>query len=223
MSQVIVAVILMSRVYAIWSRNRKILLTFCILFASGIGIVSWSMATSPHSDQSAEPKVSCLHPGVSKEVAIHLAIDWEFMFLCDLVVFVLTLVKSYQGMKYVSGLEIIGYIPLLSVMMRDGTLYFLSVEFLLFLYAVEKKLTDHGTRAIAVVNAANVGVFYLSSSQLRGSMSTFASSISVTLASRIMLNLHASLAKTMPTIDTELMQTDIRFRTSISEDENREG
>ncbi|KAH8804191.1 hypothetical protein DL96DRAFT_1718013 [Flagelloscypha sp. PMI_526] len=108
-------------------------------------------------------------------------------------------------------------------MMRDATLYFLSVEFLLFLYAVEKKLTDHGIRAIAIANAANVGVFYLGSSQLRGSMSTFASSISVTLASRIMLNLHASLARTMPSIDTELVQTNIRFRTAISEDEDREG
>ncbi|KAH8810192.1 hypothetical protein DL96DRAFT_555770 [Flagelloscypha sp. PMI_526] len=196
-SQGIVAVILGSRVYAIWGCDKRILITICTLFASGAAVASWSMiAASPDTDDTSLR--SCPEPGLSKQVAARLAIDWEYMFVFDAVVFVLTLVKGYRGMisdRMRSSIQL----PLMTTMMKDGTLYFL---------------------AITLANAANVGTFYLSEPRLRGTLSTFSSSISVTLASRIMLNLHENHARlAMPSIDISVLRSNIQFQTVTVDDD----
>ncbi|KAH8804189.1 hypothetical protein DL96DRAFT_1686398 [Flagelloscypha sp. PMI_526] len=203
LSQGIVAVILTSRVYAIWYCDRRILVVFCTLWASGAGIVAWSMATS--SELGENSNGICLQPDVSKKEAVRYATDWEYMFVFDFVVFALTMVKSYRGIDDTRGLGLRADMPLVYVMMRD----------------VPANRT--GTSAITLANAANVGTFYINSSPLRGSLSTIASSISVTLASRIMLNVHKSLARlTTASIDGDLLPSNMRFQTAILDDHQRE-
>ncbi|KAH8794205.1 hypothetical protein DL96DRAFT_190440 [Flagelloscypha sp. PMI_526] len=119
------------------------------------------------------------------------------MFIFDSAVFILTLVKGYRRMDFTRGIGVTIMMPLTRVMMRDGALYFL---------------------AIIVANAANVATFYLHSHRLRGSLSTFASSISVTLASRIMLNLHKKYtSQTMPSIGMAPLESKMQFQTVTTE------
>ncbi|KAH8826687.1 hypothetical protein DL96DRAFT_1603814 [Flagelloscypha sp. PMI_526] len=64
------------------------------------------------------------------------------------------------------------------VMLRDGAVYFL---------------------VMIVANAANVATFYTLGPRLRGNLSTMASSISVTMTSRLILNLHQNAEHLMST------------------------
>ncbi|KAH8795192.1 hypothetical protein DL96DRAFT_1270772 [Flagelloscypha sp. PMI_526] len=88
------------------------------------------------------------------------------MFAFDSIIFALTLVRSYRATRD-SGRRF--SIPLVDVMRRDGAVYFL---------------------VMIVANAANVATFYTLGPRLRGTLSTMASSISVTMTSRLILNLH---------------------------------
>ncbi|KAF8997738.1 hypothetical protein BDQ17DRAFT_1411320 [Cyathus striatus] len=67
-------------------------------------------------------------------------------------------------------------IPLLSLVLRDGKVFYIMLTIF--------------DSAIALANLSNILTFYLCGPFLRGALSTFASSISVTMMSRIMLNLH---------------------------------
>ncbi|KAH8810473.1 hypothetical protein DL96DRAFT_1627287 [Flagelloscypha sp. PMI_526] len=197
-SQVVVAIVLAYRLYAIWNCDKRILTIICILVASGAAIAGWSIASSPDADEDSEG--GCPQPGLSKQVAVRRAIPWECMFVYDLIVFLLTVVKSYQGMNKSGGVGMKSQMPLLNVMVRDGTLYFL---------------------AITLANAANVGSFYLGSSRMRGSLSTFASSISVSLASRIILNLHKRIERlAMPSLDMNVLRSRIQFHPGTIEDDS---
>ncbi|KAH8810558.1 hypothetical protein DL96DRAFT_1627569 [Flagelloscypha sp. PMI_526] len=192
-SQVVVAVVLAYRVYAIWNCDKRILSTICILVTSGASIAGWSIATSPEADEDSEG--GCPQPGLSKEVAIRRAIPWECMLAFDIVVFLLTLAKGYRHIHQDGGFKTSSQTPLLNVILRD---------------------------AITLANAANVGSFYLASSRLRGSLSTLASSISVSFASRIMLNLHESLDRlAMPSLDINVLRSRIQFQPGGMEDESR--
>ncbi|KAH8795259.1 hypothetical protein DL96DRAFT_1206774 [Flagelloscypha sp. PMI_526] len=195
-SQGIVAVILGSRVYAIWGCDKRVLITMCILFASGVAVVCWSMIMAS-TDTGENSSNACPEPGLSQEVAARIAIDWEYMFVFDIVVFSLTVVKGYRAMiAERTGPSI--QLPIMTTMMKDGALYFL---------------------AITLANAANVGTFYLNAPRLRGCLSTISSSISVTLASRIMLNLHKNHARlAMPSVDMIDIRSNIRFQSVTLED-----
>ncbi|KAF9446625.1 hypothetical protein P691DRAFT_794253 [Macrolepiota fuliginosa MF-IS2] len=96
---------------------------------------------------------------------IGLAGAWEALFAYDSMIFGLTLYKTWstRGRRYWYGSSGGGSVPLLvTVVLRDGAV-------------------------IALANLSNILSFY---PFFRGALSTLASSISVTLMSRLMLNLH---------------------------------
>ncbi|KAH8795190.1 hypothetical protein DL96DRAFT_1649219 [Flagelloscypha sp. PMI_526] len=129
------------------------------------GVAAWSIATVPATDVAAGED-QCPQPGISTQTAIRHAVAWECMFAFDGIIFVLTLTKSYRGTRE-SGRRF--SVPILDVMLRDGAIYFL---------------------VMIIANAANVATFYALGPRLRGSLSTMASTVSVTMTSRLILNIH---------------------------------
>ncbi|KAF5388655.1 hypothetical protein D9757_004737 [Collybiopsis confluens] len=93
------------------------------------------------------------------------AAAWEALFVYDSILFVMILHRGYKTRHQLRRQKI----PLLVIILRDGSLYF-------------------GVMALA--NAINISTFYYPLLYIRGVLCTFTSSLSVTLISRIMLNLH---------------------------------
>ncbi|KAF9066765.1 hypothetical protein BDP27DRAFT_1365403 [Rhodocollybia butyracea] len=132
--------------------------------------------------------------GPSHNTAIRLAGAWEASFSCDTILFVLTLIKTYQ-LQRKSVLKT----NLISLILRDA--YMESV-----------------LRLMALANLLNILTFYIyllicnfvpqfAPLYLRGGLSTFATCISVTMVSHMMLNLHESTEEGLysTTVNTDTM------------------
>ncbi|KII88678.1 hypothetical protein PLICRDRAFT_633547 [Plicaturopsis crispa FD-325 SS-3] len=168
-SEVIVSYLLMLRTYALYQRSRRILYSILGVAFAFIGLTGWSLTGQK---SSATPNIySGCHIGNTPMTGIHLAVPWEALFAFDTMIFFLTLSATYKGQHRHEGLMLTGdKLPLLSLLLRDGAMYFCGMAF---------------------ANLANILTFYLSSAILKGFLSTFASNLSVTLMSRLMLNLHS--------------------------------
>jgi len=146
---------------------------------------------------------------MSQDTAIRLAGAWEALFVYDLLIFSLTLRKTWKARKdhSITGINV----PLISLILRDGAIYF---------------------AVMALCNLSNILTFYLCGPFLRGGLSTFASSISVTMMSRLMLNLHETaelgiMSTTEQTMDIAYsMQNDTSLNIAgpsmVSDSENLE-
>ncbi|KAJ7049566.1 hypothetical protein C8F01DRAFT_754171 [Mycena amicta] len=99
---------------------------------------------------------------VSPHIAHRMAIAWEAQLFCDLLVFGLTIWRSVHYKIQVQY-------SILAIIARDGALYF---------------------GVLAIVNAANILMYYLGDQWTADSLSWFTSTIAVTMISRLMLNLH---------------------------------
>ncbi|KAF8874553.1 hypothetical protein BD779DRAFT_1678695 [Infundibulicybe gibba] len=115
--------------------------------------------------------------------SIRLVVPWIAVFAYDSMIFAFTLAKTWQAGRKV---RIHGRLPIIALLLRDGTIYF---------------------AVMALANLANILTFYFCGTFLRGGLSTFSNrfalysihtnselngvcSISVTMMSRLMLNLH---------------------------------
>ncbi|KAF8874544.1 hypothetical protein BD779DRAFT_1678687 [Infundibulicybe gibba] len=95
-----------------------------------------------------------------------LAAAWVALFVYDSIIFVLTLLKTWQAGRKI---KIHTRLPIVAILLRDGAIYF---------------------AVMALANLANILTFYFCGPFFRGGLSTFANNISVTMMSRFMLNLH---------------------------------
>ncbi|THH16610.1 hypothetical protein EW146_g4061 [Bondarzewia mesenterica] len=102
---------------------------------------------------------------------VDIAVPWEGQFVFDITVFALTIYKSYQHRRDSewSGKMSWSNLGLMELVFRDGAIYF---------------------GVMALMNLGNIFTFYVTSDTLRGVLSTFASSVSITMMSRLILNLH---------------------------------
>ncbi|KII90487.1 hypothetical protein PLICRDRAFT_39043 [Plicaturopsis crispa FD-325 SS-3] len=100
-------------------------------------------------------------------VVLDVTVSWWMMFIFDSTVFTLTCLKTYRG-RFAHQLQ--GNMTVTALMFRDGAVY----------YAV-----------MALTNLANILTYYLANSiLLRGVLTAFSNCLSVTLISRLVLNLH---------------------------------
>ncbi|KAI0674479.1 hypothetical protein C8Q78DRAFT_1076115 [Trametes maxima] len=162
-NQVVVCFILFLRTYALYGRDKRI--GVLVIGVGGIllGISCWSIV-GQHQD--IELRGGC-HLLAERMTAIRLAVSWEALFAFDCMVFTLTVRKTFRERHRISS----GKHDIVSLILRDGALYF---------------------AVMASVNFANTLTFYFLEPILRGCLSTFASSVSVTMMSRLMLNLYGS-------------------------------
>ncbi|KAF8206848.1 hypothetical protein K438DRAFT_449151 [Mycena galopus ATCC 62051] len=107
------------------------------------------------------------HLGIAARTGYHLSASWVALFLFDATILALTLLKTRSTRLLLGGGE---EIPLHMLIMRDGAMYF---------------------AAMAFANLANIITYYLAGPLIRGSLSTFANCVSLSMMSRLMLNLHA--------------------------------
>ncbi|KAF8986528.1 hypothetical protein BDQ17DRAFT_1259576, partial [Cyathus striatus] len=181
LNQIIVCVLLALRIYALYSHSFRILVCMACSAAAVliVGIVRfismptsiyclytfrWSLFGQKYFASQPLAGTGC-HIGLTRETAIHIASAWEALMVYETMVFSFILYRTWTTRGYHDVTRI--HVPLISLILKDISIFFDS--------------------AIALANLSNILTFY---PFLRGALSTFASSISVTMMSRIMLNLH---------------------------------
>ncbi|KAJ3814548.1 hypothetical protein EV368DRAFT_40391, partial [Lentinula lateritia] len=165
LTQVIVCILLTIRIYALYHCSRRMLI-YMLVTGSTLGGLSIFAIFFGQSSQSVLTPTGC-HTQLTLITYVlrilRFAAAWEALFLYDSMLFVMTLHKAYKT-RYELRQERLR-IPLVVIILRDGRLYF-------------EDLFDHHCQS------------HYAQPFLRGALCTFASSMSVTIMSRLMLNLH---------------------------------
>jgi len=161
-----VGILLALRVYALYDRSRRILIILCCVAIIISGICGWSLTGQKSTPAPEDGGLGCFI-SLSKASAIHIASAWEALFVYDIFVFSATIFRTYHlRFRYrISASDI----PITALILRDGAMYFAMM---------------------ALVNLSNIITFYVGDPFFKGCLSGFASSVSVTMMSRLMLNLH---------------------------------
>ncbi|KAJ7784020.1 hypothetical protein B0H14DRAFT_315420 [Mycena olivaceomarginata] len=180
-----VEVTLALRVCAIYGFNRRV---FGLLGIAGIVVVTLSIWSAIPMESNFDVGIidlpSCYVITV-KAQAIRMATAWEALLVGDIIVMGLTLWRAYTFNRTVG----LATGSLLGVLVRDGLAYF---------------------GMICLVNIANIILFYTGDTLMAASLAKFACAISVTMASRLILNLQDAAngdslqASVVPLIDMQL-------------------
>ncbi|KAJ7661127.1 hypothetical protein B0H17DRAFT_329215 [Mycena rosella] len=163
LTQCIVSVLLTLRIYALYS--RRVYLGMLGFAAVLLGLSCWALIG--RRGGVPEPNAIGCHIANSRKIGVYTAVPWEALLIYDLVIFVALFHKSLQKRRVFRALRRSNV--MLSVLMRDGAIYFVIMT---------------------LVNLGNIITFYIAPPLLRGGLSTMASCMSVTMTSRLMLNLH---------------------------------
>lgn len=162
--QVLAGLLCMIRVYALYGRNRRVLAALLMVGAASILFTSWAMVAS-RRDMSETIEVISSLPGCNQylpsEGARDAALAWIGVLVFDSAIFSLTLYKAFTTGRG---------IRLLNVIVRDGTMYF---------------------SALFIMNLANILMLMLAPPLLKNSTASITNVLSITLISRLMLNLRA--------------------------------
>lgn len=170
--QVIICVILIIRTYALYNRNKYLLawISFILIVLAGgagaatIGQYAGNLKTSPG--------IGC-YGAYSVESSIRFGLAWLALFAFELLIFTLTVRRACKTAVF-QQLRVVTRRTALDVMFQDGAMYF---------------------GAMALCNIPNIVLYFSVSGVIDGNlcMATFTSCMSVTLTSRLMLNLHKSI------------------------------
>ncbi|KAJ7690952.1 hypothetical protein B0H17DRAFT_1063763 [Mycena rosella] len=188
--KVMICVLLTLRIYALYGRYSKVWMGMVV---AAFGLLVASLWAISGQGGTPVPNVQGCHIANSQSLGIHLAVPWEALFLYDLMIGVALFFKSFQMRHKVTMHDS----SLLNVLSRDGAIYFV---------------------AMALANLANILTFFMAGPLLRGCLSTLASCLSVTMMSRLMLNLHAVEIKGIFSTTAHIKYSG----TSASEDFQRE-
>ncbi|KAJ3970990.1 hypothetical protein EV361DRAFT_913470 [Lentinula raphanica] len=165
LTQVIVCILLTVRIYALYHCSKR-MLSYMLVTGFTLGGLAIFAIFFGQSSQSVLTSTGC-HTQLTLITSIQVAAAWEALFLYDSILFIMTLHKAYKTRHDLRQERL--RIPLVVIILRDGSIYF-------------------GVMALA--NLINISTFYYPDPFLRGALCTFASSMSVTMMSRLMLNLH---------------------------------
>ncbi|KAJ6597461.1 hypothetical protein DFH09DRAFT_1131900 [Mycena vulgaris] len=166
---VVVDVILSLRVYAMYGLDRRVLYILGCAAVVGVGVAAWAISAQNNPRDLEDYSVpGCFLP-LSNRSGTYLAAVWEALFAYDLLIFGMIVARTSR--LWLRQRAPGSSTPLVTLMQRDGALYFV---------------------AMTLANLPNVISFYVGGPFLKGGFSTFATSISATMTSRLMLNLHAS-------------------------------
>ncbi|PIL24130.1 hypothetical protein GSI_13882 [Ganoderma sinense ZZ0214-1] len=158
--------LLILRTYALYNCNKRVLALLICMFIGG-AVQSVSAVMTSDSPLSTDiplnfPFMEC-NLSLNVNQGVHLALAWSAMLWFDTSIFALTFYKAIQVRHDMPG-------TLLVTMFRDGTIY----------YGI-----------LIVVNTLNIITFLIvpSGDPLKGTATTLTNVLSVTLTSRLMLNL----------------------------------
>ncbi|KAH9945993.1 uncharacterized protein BXZ73DRAFT_95506 [Epithele typhae] len=165
-SQALVAVLLILRTYALYNLNKKVLAILVVMHICGAVQCLTAVLTTNSpltTDDPLDFNYSGCNLSLTTDQGVHLSLAWSAMLWFDTAIFGLTLNKAIRMRSEMTG-------GLLETMFRDGTVY----------YGI-----------LIVVNIANTLTFLLtpSNSPMKGMATSLTNVLSVTLTSRLMLNL----------------------------------
>ncbi|KAF9446630.1 hypothetical protein P691DRAFT_732875 [Macrolepiota fuliginosa MF-IS2] len=160
--QFIVAWMMIMRIYALYERRIWVAVLYVTISCLAVGTAIWAIINSKRSKKSPMMVIpyGCGQT-LAAEEALYLAAAWIGELVFDTLIFGMTLYKTLT-------LPRAGGIGLLTMLMRDGTMYF---------------------AAMVVTNLANILSFILGGPFSRGSVTMATNAISSALVSRLMLNL----------------------------------
>ncbi|TFK82398.1 hypothetical protein K466DRAFT_603726 [Polyporus arcularius HHB13444] len=166
-TQVIVGVMQVFRVYALYSGSRQVLLLLVGLVIMGCAISGWAIGQTWHVHRSylvnVPERIGC-DLTMSQAQGEYLAAVWACVLVFDFVVFVLTLYRVLKvGRKWRGSV--------FTLMLRDGTLYF---------------------GVLFVCHLGNILTCLLAQPAYRGITVTTTNVIATSLIARLMLNIRDS-------------------------------
>ncbi|KAF7341261.1 hypothetical protein MVEN_01861900 [Mycena venus] len=156
-------VIMIIRVYALFGRTRRVLWFMIATAASVVAVSLWSVSGQ---EGSRSTLIGGCHYSLTESTAYHLAGSWLALFCFDAIIFALTIYHAHYAHRWR-----IRQTNIHTLVVRDGAMYF---------------------GVLALANLANIATYYFVEywPYLPGALATFANCISVTMISRLLLNLH---------------------------------
>lgn len=200
--QLIVCVILIIRTYALYNCSKRLLIWITLIFIVFAGGSSVGTIGQYAGNLTASPVVGCFETYTVQE-SVRYGIAWLAILAFELIIFVLTIRRTCKS-RGLLPLRLVGRRNLLDVMFHDGAIYF---------------------GAMTLCNVPNIVMYYFGSGVFRGTLglATFTGCMSVTLISRLMLNLHKSIDSgifSVPVQDYEhclsVLTTEINVQSAIA-------
>jgi len=163
-TQLVVSAVMILRIYSLYGRSVRLLWCLIGIAICLIALTIWSVQQGQHGFPITI--FSGCHLGAVESASYHLAASWECLFVFDSILFGLTIYNAYTTRR---ALGPNADMPIHRLLVRDGAMYFV---------------------ATALANLTNIVTFFVGGSLLPGSLATFATCMSVTMMTRLMLNLH---------------------------------
>ncbi|KAG1786689.1 uncharacterized protein HD556DRAFT_1018134 [Suillus plorans] len=195
--QLFICFILTLRTYALYGYRRRLLVWMGIIgFTLVAGMIS-VRALRYVSVNSAIGGGGC-YETYPTTTSIRSGIVWIIMFIYELLIFILTVFRTWRT-RGVPRFSLISRRDILDVIFHDGVMYFAGVT---------------------LVNLPNILTYFCGPDIIRGCLGPFTTCMSATLISRLMLNLHGCVdtgifstpAETSPDILTT--RVDVEFAVS---------
>ncbi|KAG2046535.1 hypothetical protein BDR06DRAFT_1025485 [Suillus hirtellus] len=176
----IVCLILTIRIYALYGCSKRVLISMIII--GFILVIVACAGTFGHFSSNATiyPGIGC-YETYTAEIAARVGLAWVALFVFELLIFILTVYRICKT-RGLLRLSLFTRSNVVNIVFHDGAMYF---------------------RAMTLINIPNILTYYSGSVNTRGSLATFTSSMSATLISRLVLNLHESM-------DTGILSTTVR-------------
>ncbi|KAJ7624909.1 hypothetical protein FB45DRAFT_924514, partial [Roridomyces roridus] len=160
-SQLLVAVMLVTRTYALYQRNNKVLAFMVFVTVAALAFSLVMLLTGPDDTSTLSDHLKALHCPVVTGQATNIGTGaaWSGMLAFDIMIFALTVYKALRcGSR--AGL--------FAVLLRDGSIYF---------------------AVMIVCNVGNIASYLVGGPLLSGFLTTVTNVLSSILISRLMLNL----------------------------------
>ncbi|KAJ7811205.1 hypothetical protein B0H14DRAFT_3479867 [Mycena olivaceomarginata] len=168
------------RVYVLYGRSRRVLWFLCVL---ALGLVAISVFSFTQQQAIRATILGGCHFNLSEKTSYHLASSWEALFIFDTAIFILTIYNAYTIRRWMMPTA-----SLYTRIIHDGAPNPSAICILnLIFYS-----SHEGAIVMALANLVNIATFYFADSVsiFPGGFATVASTISVTMISRLILNLH---------------------------------
>ncbi|KAG1867198.1 hypothetical protein DFJ58DRAFT_723886 [Suillus subalutaceus] len=165
--QVFICLILSLRTYALYGCSKRLLKWMAII---GLVLTVGALAATFGYDSNSATDGDC-HVVYTAVTSVRHAMAWVAMFIYELLIFVLTVIQTCKTRGF-PRLSLVSRRDILDVIFHDGVMYFAGMT---------------------LVNLPNILTYFFVSDIIKGGLGPFTSCMSVTLISRLMLNLHESI------------------------------
>ncbi|KAJ7152724.1 hypothetical protein C8R43DRAFT_885977, partial [Mycena crocata] len=182
-NQCIVCVLMTLRIYALYGLDKRLYISMLGFGSLLLAVSCWALIRK--SGDPGPNAIGC-HIAISQEMQVlrinwltDQAVPWEALFIYDIAIFGALFYKSFQTRR--ESQMMWGHNAIMSLLIRDGIVMALVNLANIITYYVSASFSHHVFSVLS----------YHSSPLLRGCLSTMASCMSVTMTSRLMLNLQS--------------------------------